>query len=655
MSDLPAFPLSAIVGQEALIEALLVNAVAPGVGGVLVRGERGTAKSTAVRALAPLLPAVSAAQDQPFAFAPGEIAPDGPVPADAAVAPRPAPLVELPLGTTIDRLVGALDLGRALAGEQAFEAGLLARAHQGILYVDEVNLLPDHLVDALLDAAAAGVARVEREAVSVQHASRFLLVGTMNVEEGDLRPQLLDRFGLGVDVRTPTEPAVRAEIVRRRLAFEREPAAFAERWRPHESALAEWIAAARVRVDHVALPERELLRITGACARLGVDGVRGDIVSALAARALAALDGADEVSEDHVRRAAALALAHRRRRDPLDGHSPTDDELQRALDQPPDDQPPDDEPPPSDGPPDEVPRAARGNGAPPATTAAPARQAQNAGPDGRVAEGTPASSQTPPSPDIPARPRTDAPVAARLPLDALTLAGAGRGPAGRRARTAGTGAGAIDTRPALHGSEDLALVASLRARLLGAGPGHLREHIRAGREATLLCLVVDASGSMGAQRRLARVKGALVSLLRDAYARRDRVAVIAFRDDAAQLLVAPGAPLERAAAALASLPTGGRTPLAAGLHAAERLVDRESLRDSTRRSIAVVLTDGRVADPDGAIPRAAAALGRAAHVVEVVDTEEGPVRVGLAAALAAAAGGRVHPLIPAPSTFRRAA
>ena len=225
-----SFPLSAIVGQEALVEALLVNAVAPDVGGVLVRGERGTAKSTAVRALAPLLPAVSAAAGQAWCFGPGEAAPDGPVPADAAVVARPAPLVELPVGATLDRLVGSLDLGRALAGEQAFEAGLLARAHRGILYVDEVNLLPDHLVDALLDAAASGVARVEREAVSVSHAARFLLVGTMNVEEGELRPQLLDRFGLGVEVRAPRDRAVRAEIVRRRLAFERDPAAFAARF-----------------------------------------------------------------------------------------------------------------------------------------------------------------------------------------------------------------------------------------------------------------------------------------------------------------------------------------------------------------------------------------------------------------------------------------
>ena len=204
-----AYPLSAIVGQEALREALLVNAVSPEVGGVLVRGERGTAKSTAVRALAPLLPPVAAAAGQAFAFAPGEWAPGGPVPTDARTQDRPAVLVELPLGATLDRLVGALDLGRALAGEHAFEPGLLARAHRGILYVDEVNLLPDHLVDAVLDAAASGVARVEREAVSAQHDARFLLVGTMNPEEGELRPQLLDRFGLGVEVRTPTDPAQR--------------------------------------------------------------------------------------------------------------------------------------------------------------------------------------------------------------------------------------------------------------------------------------------------------------------------------------------------------------------------------------------------------------------------------------------------------------
>ncbi len=727
-----AYPLSAIVGQEALVEALLVNAVAPSVGGVLVRGERGTAKSTAVRALAPLLPPVYAAVDEPFAFGPAELAPGGKVPAGAPTAPRPAPLVELPLGTTLDRLVGSLDLGRALAGEQAFEAGLLARAHRGILYVDEVNLLPDHLVDALLDAAATGVARVEREAVSAVHDARFLLVGTMNAEEGELRPQLLDRFGLGVEVRAQRDPVQRAEIVRRRLAFDRDPVAFAAAWNDAETALAERIAAARARVDMVRLPERELLRITGACAALAIDGVRGDIVTAQAARALAALDGAPEVGEDHVRRAAALALAHRRRRDPLDGRMPEPGELERALDEA--GEPPDDDPPSGGGGGPNGSSGAPGanggsaaEGSRPAPTAASERasscakgaaSADDPGAEGaaqadsdaagrgaRARSRSPCASDDPSNPRLAAPERRDAPAPANLPLDALTLLGTGEGPAGRRARTRGPESGAIDSRPARPGSGDVALVASLRAGLLAAGaresspaefrtaaagppggpragaetlesgepfaraapPGglragattlesgepfahaaiagaDLREHVRAGREATFVCLVVDASGSMGARRRLARVKGALIALLRDAYARRDRVAVVAFRDSAARVLVAPGAPLEVAAAALRELAAGGRTPLAAGLDAAERLIRREALRDPARRAIAVVLTDGRVPDPERAIPLAAARLGRAAAAVHVVDTEEGPVRLGLASALASAAGGHVHHL-----------
>jgi magnesium chelatase subunit D len=580
------FPLSAIVGQNELIEALLVNAVAPEVGGVLVRGERGTAKTTAVRGLAVLLPG-------------------------------PAPLVELPLGATLDRLVGSLDLARALDGEHRYEPGLLVRAHQGILYVDEVNLLADHLVDSLLDAAATGIVRVEREAVSVTHDARFLLVGTMNPEEGELRPQLLDRFGLGVEVSTPRDPTERAEIVRRRLAYEAAPDAFAARFADQQAALRERIAAARERLPGVVLPERELGRITRACAELGVDGVRGDIVTARAARALAALDGAAEVNEDHVRRAAALALAHRRRRDPLDGHAPDDEELQRSLDDPPDEPPPD------------------GSGPPPAP---PPDDAGDSRPDDDGAAPPP-----PPPPSI-APERVDAPVSSALPDGAIALRGAGRGPAGRRARGRGPGAGAIDSRPAEAASEDLSVVATLHARLLGTG--ELREHVRAGREGAFLCLVLDASGSMGARRRAARVKGALLELLRDAYARRDRIAVISFRDSRAELLVAPGTPLERAATRLRELPTGGRTPLADGLEAATALIVRERLRDAERRSVAAVLTDGRVADPDGRVLRAAASLGRTADVVEVIDTEDGRVRVGLAGALAAAAGARVHQLVP---------
>ncbi|MDW5597215.1 VWA domain-containing protein [Conexibacter stalactiti] len=656
-----AFPLSALVGQEALIEALLVNAVAPDVGGVLVRGERGTAKSTAVRALAPLLPPVHVAAGQPFAFGPGEAAPGGVVPADAAIEERPAPLVELPLGATLDRLVGALDLGRALAGEQAFEAGLLARAHRGILYVDEVNLLPDHLVDALLDAAASGVARVEREAVSAAHAARFLLVGTMNVEEGELRPQLLDRFGLGVEVRAPRDRIVRAEIVRRRLAFERDPAGFAARFAGEEATLAARIAAARALLPSVRLPERELLRITGACAELEIDGVRGDIVCARAAQALAALEGADEVTEAHVRRAAALALAHRRHRDPLGsggGAASEEEQLQRALDGEPGDGEPEPDPP--------------GGGAPP-PPAPPERSSSSNGSSGEGGgAGDRSGSASAPgaegsfSPTARARERRDPPAPATLPIAALTLDGRGRGPAGRRARGAGAGVGAIDARPARPGAEDLAIVATLRARLTSPMSGALfshgmnkapliplHEHVRAGREAVLLCLVVDASGSMGARQRLAKVKGALLELLRDAYARRDRVAVIAFRDAHAELLVRPGAPLEQAGAAIRALPTGGRTPLAEGLREAALLIGREAVRDPSRRAVAVVLTDGRVQDPHGAVPLAARALGAAASAVHVVDTEEGHVRLGLAGRVALAAGGQLHRLAPPPVTRTR--
>jgi magnesium chelatase subunit D len=646
------YPLSAIVGQRPLIEALLVNAVSPEVGGVLVRGERGTAKSTAVRALAPLLPPVLAAVDEAYAFGPGERAPGGVVPREVVVNMRAAPLVELPLGATLDRLVGALDLRQALAGEQAFEPGILARAHQGILYVDEVNLLADHLVDALLDAAASGVARVEREAVSVEHDARFILVGTMNIEEGELRPQLLDRFGLGVDVRAPRDPGERAEIVRRRLAFERDPAAFAERYAPDERELAARIGAARERLDSVRLPERELLRIAGACAALGVDGVRGDLVTARTARALAALDGADEVDESHVRRAAALALPHRRRRDPLDGRQPDPEDVERALDGSTDDGGPNDRPDdngPSDGPDDGGPDNEPPNGSGPAVTNGRAHtgstHSDSRGHTANARGDSPAPTDSHGYTDF-SREVTPAP--AHLPAAALELVGHGTGPLGRRARTSGPQAGAIDSRPAQGGREtdrqDVAIVATLHARLLGAPAEHVRAPIRAGREGAFLCLVVDASGSMGARRRLARVKGALLELLRDAYARRDRVGVIAFRDRSAEVLIAPGAPLERAAEAIRKLPAGGRTPLAAGLDAAERLISNEALREPGRRAIAVVLTDGRVHDPAREIPQAAARLGRTASAVHVIDIEDGPVRLGLAGAVAMAAGARLHRL-----------
>jgi magnesium chelatase subunit D len=328
------FPFSAIVGHDDLRTALLLNAVHPGVGGVLVRGEKGTAKSTAVRALAALLPPLQVVPGCRFAcapMAPDPDCPDGPHPAGPGDT-RPARLVELPVGATEDRLVGSLDLERALAeGVRAYQPGLLAEAHRGVLYVDEVNLLHDHLVDLLLDAAAMGRAHVERDGVSVSHAARFLLVGTMNPEEGELRPQLLDRFGLTVEVRAARAVDTRVEVVRRRLAFDDDPAGFAAAWAAAESETADRIADAQARLASVAVPDAELRRIAAVCAAFDVDGMRADLVIARAAVAHAAWRGADAVTEQDVRVAAPLALPHRARRDPFDEPGIDADALDAAL------------------------------------------------------------------------------------------------------------------------------------------------------------------------------------------------------------------------------------------------------------------------------------------------------------------------------------
>ncbi|PZG06396.1 protoporphyrin IX magnesium chelatase, partial [Micromonospora craterilacus] len=316
--------------------ALLLNAVNPAIGGVLVRGEKGTAKSTAVRALAALLPPVDRVAGCRFGCdpaAPDQTCPDGPHPATAGVERRPARLVELPVGAAEDRVVGSLDLEQALgAGVRAYEPGLLAAAHRGLLYVDEVNLLHDHLVDLLLDAAAMGRCHVEREGVSVSHAARFLLVGTMNPEEGELRPQLLDRFGLTVTVAASRDPVVRAEVVRRRLAADADPAGFAARWADPDAAVADRVARARGRLDRVRLPDSALRQIAEVCAAFDVDGMRADIVAARTAVAHAAWQGRDRVDAEDVRVAARLALPHRRRRDPFDSPGLDEQRLDEALD-----------------------------------------------------------------------------------------------------------------------------------------------------------------------------------------------------------------------------------------------------------------------------------------------------------------------------------
>jgi magnesium chelatase subunit I len=334
----PVYPFSAIVGQDEMKLALLLVAIDPSIGGVMVFGDRGTGKSTAVRALAGLLPQMKVVSGCRYGCDPQgngsrcdecqRRALSGPTIKSILA---PVPVVDLPLGATEDRVVGALDLERALTtGEKAFEPGLLARAHRGFLYVDEVNLLEDHLVDLLLDAAATGENVVEREGVSVRHPSRFVLVGSGNPEEGELRPQLLDRFGLAVDVKTPDRISQRIEVIKRRDAFDRDPTAFMTHWSKADGKVRRSIEKARGRLEAMVVPDDVLERAAALCATLGTDGLRGELTLLRSSRALSAYEGDDVVTDEHLRRVAALALRHRLRRNVLDDAGSTT-RVERAI------------------------------------------------------------------------------------------------------------------------------------------------------------------------------------------------------------------------------------------------------------------------------------------------------------------------------------
>ncbi|MFF8595716.1 putative cobaltochelatase [Streptomyces sp. NPDC015220] len=636
------FPFTAVVGQDDLRLALLLNAVSPAVGGVLVRGEKGTAKSTAVRALSALLPEVDVVAGCRFSCDPGSpdpACPDGPH-EPGAYESRAARMVELPVGASEDRLVGALDIERALAeGVKAFEPGLLAGAHRGILYVDEVNLLHDHLVDLLLDAAAMGASYVEREGVSVRHAARFLLVGTMNPEEGELRPQLLDRFGLTVEVAASREPDQRVEVVRRRLAYDDDPAGFAARWAGEESAVRARIAAARELLPRVRLGDGALRQIAATCAAFEVDGMRADIVMARTATALAAWAGRTDVLAEDVRQAALLALPHRRRRNPFDAPGLDEDKLDETLQEFGGGQ--DDDPDPGpDGP--------GGGGGPAPEDGGPHGGDTAARPEAGDDGGEPQPSGAGAGERSPAR------ASEPFRTKALSVPGIGEGAAGRRSRARtehGRTTGARRPRGTLTKLHLAAtvLAAAPHQRARGrSGPGlvvrrdDLRQAAREGREGNLVLFVVDASGSMAARQRMGAVKGAVLSLLLDAYQRRDKVGLVTFRGRDAEVALPPTSSVDAAAARLESLPTGGRTPLAAGLLRAHEVLRVERLRDPARRALVVVVTDGRATggqEPVALAGRAARLFAAEGTACVVVDCESGPVRLGLAGRLAGELGG----------------
>ena len=595
------YPFSALVGHDRLRLALVLCAVRPDIGGVLIRGEKGTAKSTAVRALAAVLNQV-----------------DG-----------DARLVELPIGATEDRVVGSLDLQKVLRdGEHAFSPGLLARAHGGVLYVDEVNLLHDHLVDVLLDAAAMGRVHIERDGVSHSHDARFVLIGTMNPEEGELRPQLLDRFGLTVDVAASRDVDVRVQVIRSRLAFEADPAGFAAGYAEADGELARRIADARVAVADVVLPDNELRRIAALCAAFDVDGMRADLVIARTAVAHAAWRGSSTVEEEDIRVAAELALPHRRRRDPFDDPGLDPERLDEALSQT--------EEAPEDPEPDPEPPGGGGTEAP-GESAAPQGDSPSNGQSGEPAE-APKRNGAPPT-------RSSAPPSATFQTKALVVPGVGEGAPGRRSRArnrTGSTVGSTDVPGEGHGTHVFAtlLAAVNNQRRPGrpqVQPEDVRRAVREGREGNLVIFVVDASGSMAARDRMSAVGGATLSLLRDAYQRRDKVAVITFRGQRADVLLPPTSSVYIAGRRLARFDTGGKTPLAQGLLAARDVVLREKARDRARRPLVVVLTDGRATggpDPLGRTRTAARLLVAEGAAAVVVDCETSFVRLGLAEQLA---------------------
>ncbi len=665
------YPFSALVGQDEMKLALLLNAISPQIAGVLVQGEKGTAKSTAVRALQALLPPIAVVEQCVFGCDPTDelslcqtcterFEREGRLPAHS----RPVRLVELPLGATEDRVLGTLDLERAIKdGIRHFEPGLLAAAHRGILYIDEVNLLPDHLVDALLDAATTGRNVVEREGISFAHPAQFLLIGTMNPEEGDLRPQLIDRFGLSVEVHATKDLALRTEVVKRRIAFESNPTAFSARWIEDEELLRARIIAARHLLPQVVVPENILGLISFLCVQTDVEGLRADLTIYKAATALAALEEHSVVTVQDVQRVALMALSHRQRRQPFEQPGLDPQTLENIINdyQAPEQTQKEQETHSSQRP------------SPHTTDPPPADSKTGSSPITSAPEPDDHSSQTPEQIIPPGSLTALATLKRKQTRENST---SGHKPLLQKLpSTARTGTTIVQKRGQIIGARhpeqapsSIALVATLRAAALhqqrrrtehAEHEGEhfwlerrdILEHVRQQKRGALILFVVDASGSMAARKRMATAKGAVLTLLQRAYQERDSVGLIQFRGTKATTLLAPTISTRQAFQALAHLPTGGRTPLASALRLARRTLQAAKQRDNLRQHILVLVTDGRanVSDPEIAQNKAHSPLEdarTAAYELRtlgvstlVIDTEEGPSRMGLATQIATALGG----------------
>lgn len=621
------YPFSAIVGQEQMKKALMLNAIHPGIGGVLIRGEKGTAKSTAARALAHLLPDRLVVDGCRFGCNPTDtknLCPDCQK-QESELTTRSAPMrvVELPISATEDKVVGSLDISHALkCGEKRFEPGILAEANRNILYVDEVNLLNDHIVDVLLDAAAMGMNFIEREGVSYSHPSSFILIGTMNPEEGELRPQLLDRFGLCVDIEGIRDAGTRVDVIRRRQVYDSDPGAFVAAWAVQEQDLKNRILQAQALLPRVIVSDDILRMIAQICIDMAVDGHRADITMMKTALTIAAFNSRTEVNDEDVREAALLVLSHRMRRKPFSDQQMDRQKMEQSIEN--------------------------------------SRKERKQPEDRQDHQGSP-HPQEPTRPDSTATTQfaEGAPFAVNQQqitslhrTDNIRREGNGR-----RSVTESRSGRYVRSRVPETPGPDIALDATIRAAApyqkgrvgpltITIEPSEIREKVREQKTGTTLLFVVDASGSMGAQQRMIAVKGAILSLLIDAYQKRDRVGLVAFRGNGAELLLPPTSSVELARTSLQSLPVGGKTPLAHGLFTGFEVLKRELMINRHTIPRMILISDGRANVSMGSgspveDARMVAAQIRDADISSlVIDSEKNFISFGLAQTLSEDLGGR---------------
>ena len=570
------YPFTAIVKQEKLKKALLLCAINPGIGGILIQGDKGTAKSTAARALAEVVPSITkingcffnCAVNDPVSFC--EVCQYG----DGETIQTQVPFINLPLGATEERVLGSLDLEAVLVDKKKkFQPGLLAAVHQGILYIDEVNLLPDHLVDVLLDVSAMGENIIEREGLSLSHPAKFTLIGTMNPEEGKLRPQFLDRFGLMVDIEAPTDINERTEVVRRRIAFEKDPTSFINHWAQSQNTLQHKLLIAKALLPSVNLSDELLTLVSELTTGLNVKSLRADIVIYKTAITIAALNQRTEVNADDIREAAELALAHRSRKHPFQ-ESKSNGERQKSTED------------------KQAPKEPKKDN----------KGSQN---DDQEQQHQPENKNGDVSEHI-----FGASVPLSLPQIELPKNQTKQIPqTGRRMVSTDAKRGLYIKSESAKNATDIAVEATVLNAIfrdpekLDITLNDLQQKKRNGKTSNLILFVVDASGSMAANKRMEAVKGTVLSLLTDAYQKRDTVGVIAFRGIEAQVLLNPTQSVELAEEAMKSLPTGGRTPLPHALQTAVELLHQFNIQKGYH-PVVVVLTDGKanVALPGGGDP-----------------------------------------------------